>query len=171
MREAAETGDDFMVTAGVIKKAVAPWMFGGQRGKQRQRTLLIGQRFAVFERQIDEDFFDGQERPVPAFADGRHGQLQRLRIAGECPGVAAKEVARELVEHDQQRAQALRFVRPRSQSAGQRSLDDGQETRADLRIETLILAKPLATGLAVTGFAGAAEPEGQDFGRCRRVPG
>ena len=60
MGKAAETGDNFVVTAGVIKKAVAPRMFGGQRGKQRQRTLLIGQRFAVFESLIDEDLLGCQ---------------------------------------------------------------------------------------------------------------
>ena len=59
MRKAAEAGDDFVVAAGVVEVAFAAGVFGGQRGEQGERALLVGERFAVFEGQVDEEFFDG----------------------------------------------------------------------------------------------------------------
>ena len=59
MRKTAEAGDHFMMPVRVVEKAFAARVPGSQRRKQGNRALLVGQGFAVLERQVDEQFFDG----------------------------------------------------------------------------------------------------------------
>jgi len=138
----------------------------GQRREQGNRAFLVGQRLAVLERQIDEQFLDSGQVLVPPIGERRFGQSACLRVAGEGLGFAAKEVARKLVEKDQQGEQALPVVSPGRQFAGQRRIHCRQEAAADLVVEPGILAEPGAAGLAVFRLALKAEPEGENVRRA-----
>src|SRR5262249_33807977 len=76
---------------------------------------------------------------------------------------AAKHVARELIEHDQQRERARRRLLPGAETAGGGSLIDRQKALADRGVERIVLDEPLV---------GAGRlPEGDDLLGCYRRNG
>ena len=123
-------------------------------------ALLVGERFAVLERQVDELFLDGQQATVEAL---RHRMLrgrERERVCGERARRAAEHVARELVEHDDPREAVARPYD--SQSLRRAScFVERQETAANLGVERGILLEPALVRLAALGAI--AEPETQDL--------
>ncbi len=74
----------------------------------------------------------------------RVGDGERSRVAGERARRVAIDVARELVEQQDERERALRGPGPAGEGAAQRRLHRVAESRADRVVEGGILAKPLA---------------------------
>src|SRR5690348_11629359 len=107
MRKTAEAADDVVVDACPVVGVLAR-----QRTMQEQRTLLVGQVFRMFERQIEE-------RPQARFDLCIKPGLQRTPCIRARKSVgrismcaAAEHVARNLVEQDQQGQSALRILHP-----------------------------------------------------------
>ena len=81
----------------------------------------------MLEGQVDELALHAGQAAVGAAVDQGARRAQRLRVAGEGPCAAAKDVARELVEHEDACQRALRRGGPAVELAGQRALDQAAE--------------------------------------------
>jgi len=121
VREAAEALDDFEVQPRHVPIARAS---GDRRQRQQevQPALLIGQRLAVFERQVEEHPPGRRHRLVEAAGERPVGRRQRQVVAGEGARCAAEDVARHLVEQHHMSEGGLGTVFPMRQRAGDRRL-------------------------------------------------
>src|SRR5262249_7395581 len=95
--------------------------------------------------------------PVEAGGDGALGDGERLRVGREGTWAAAKHIARELIEQDEQRERTVDVLFPGGKAAGRRDFMRRQEAIADFGVEGATLGKPLV-------WAGAA-PESDDIRR------
>src|SRR5512138_2753891 len=97
----------------------------------------------MFVGQVGEPALDRREIAIGARLDEASGDGERAFVAGEHPRRVAEYVAGELVEDDDQRERRFGPVRlPVIESSGERVLDELAETRADLGVESRILAEP-----------------------------
>ena len=108
MRKTSKARDHVLVLVGIVERAIEKRLgFGirriAQRREQRHAARLHGAIFGVLQRQVAEDARHRRHGLIVPALDAFHGQRQRLCIGGKAGGLAAKHVARELVEHDQQR--------------------------------------------------------------------
>jgi hypothetical protein len=116
----------------------------------------------MLEGQIEEHPLDrGQGRVEPAI-DGGAGVPARMRVSGEGLGRAAEDVARQLIQQDDQRQGAARRRGPDVVAAGAGVAHGGGEAGAR-GVEVGGLFKPLLP--ACGGIA--LEPEIQNFGWSR----
>ncbi len=83
--------------------------------------------------------------------------MERRRIGCESVGGAAKEVARKLVEQNEESKRAFRRILPVPQFAPRRRFMGGEKARTDLRVEGLVLGVP--------ALLSSFTPEGNDV--CR----
>ena len=119
----------------------------------------------MLQRQIEEaaDVAPGR-KVVPGFQRPQ-GEHPRERIGGEGVAGIPEDVARELVQQDQQGQRSLRSLRPVIQLTARREEMRGLEPLAEPGVESLILGEPLrGPGLF---------PEGDDVGRryvCAHEP-
>ena len=153
----------------------------------------------MLERQVGELPLHRKQCLIPPSREHELRAVERHRILGKGPRVAAVEVARELVQHDHQCEQRIGLLAPALALAQRGARVQGEEAAADLLVEGGVLAKPRFARLAVSGRSRLAEPECEDFagrvfggrshwrkagsacefrfrstplrGLCRRVPG
>src|SRR5262245_10983138 len=103
VREAPEAADDVGMSPGVSRELIV-----AIAARERHAAFLIGEIFRVLERQIEELALGMRDPPVEPASDGAIGDGARDPIARVGAPVAAEHVARELVEHDDERQRALR---------------------------------------------------------------
>src|SRR5262245_3740295 len=99
---------------------------------QRQVAVLIGQRLAMLERQIEEHAIRKRVALIEAARDRLGRDLARPRVAEERLGLAAIDVAAELIEQDEQRQRAIRRGAPAIEAAHLRLVHQRTEALADL---------------------------------------
>jgi hypothetical protein len=102
MREAAEASNRLIMFARVAIVAVS----------HRKQQRLVAQGFAMHQRHGEEIELGAAATSVKSFFDSVPGQNHRLRVAGKGARGAAKHVARELIEHNDQGKQGLWRVTP-----------------------------------------------------------
>ena len=147
MREAAELADDVAMLGGVIELQAGALQVL-RRHLQRavriefHRQVLIGDGFAVLERQHDERLLDNEEA-APAAGDQFAGKGERLGVAGERLAALAVDLARKLIEHDDEgdllRTGQLRKI-PRGRA---RFIDPIPPRVADVGIDGFGRPKPI----------------------------
>jgi len=93
--EAAEPVNDVLVRQRVLCQL---WI--AQRRNEFEASGLCIGILLMLERQIEEEPLVAVERLDETFGDGRLGNGERLGVAGERTGGAAKHVAGELIEHN-----------------------------------------------------------------------
>lgn len=179
VRKAAKLLDHGLVAPGVIQGAgqeaadlgIPRFLrLRGQVFKGNHAVRLQGGVFGVFQRQVEKNprrQGDGRVL-VPAGIDALLRQGQRLGIARKGLGRAPVGVARELVEHDEQRQPAQRVLRLGLQPAGQGFEQDGTEALADFLVRGLGLGEPQALPGQGAGVARAfaAQPVFQHLGEA-----
>jgi len=108
---------------------------GIERAEQLERAALRREVLGVLEGQAHEGALRLRQDPLES-------PLDRLRRRGERPGVgresarvAAKHVARELIEHHHQRERRQRRRAPALEPAARAALPQRKETGADLGVE------------------------------------
>src|SRR5688500_431633 len=70
---------------------------------QLARPELIGERFAVLERQVKEESLDREHAPVEFPGDGVPRCLQGKPVCGKGARATAEDMARKLVQHEDER--------------------------------------------------------------------
>src|SRR5262245_6951421 len=104
--------------------------------------FLISQIFRVLERKIKEAAHFRWNLAVKTTNNGACCNGTRERIGRESPSIAAKHVARKLVEEDEQRESALRALLPIGQFSGSGRLMGFEKALPDLLVEACILVEP-----------------------------
>jgi hypothetical protein len=111
-------------------------------------------------RQVEEAALGHGELKVEAARDRAYRDLARERIGRERTGAAAKHVARELVDHDEQGEYAFGGVVP-GEGARRRCLVGREKPGADLVVERGVLGEPFVRS--------SGAPEGEHV--CNRRSG
>src|SRR5690348_15826371 len=93
------------------------------------------------QRQIEELALCGREARIPAPIYRKTGKVPRQRIPGESLGLAAMDVARELVEQDHRREERLGVVAPSGRAAAQHQVAQGAETLPDILVDCRVLGE------------------------------
>lgn len=125
------------------------------------RAVLIGQRLAVHERQVEKGSARIVHRLIPALTDRMIRHRPRTGLTGEGLGRAAKHVQRQLIEHDHQRQRPLGCLGPNVQPARLGVLPHRAKPVADLRIKVRRGPEPERPH-------GLGEPEVQHLGGMYR---
>jgi hypothetical protein len=112
-------------------------------GGQRQALVLVGQVLRVLERQQHELPHRRRHGQVPAVRRGSPRDGAGLGVGGEGVGGSAVEVARELVEQQEQRQRPLGRPGPGVELAARGAVMVRLEAFADRRIEDVVLGVPL----------------------------
>src|SRR6516225_12494851 len=107
VREAPEAADDVGMSLDVSRELIV-----AIAARERHAAFLIGEIFRVLERQIEELALGMRDPPVEPASHGAIGDGAPAPIARVGAPVAAEHVARELVEHDDERQRALRRLLP-----------------------------------------------------------
>ena len=130
-----------------------------QRLEQGEGAALRGEIFRVLERQVGEAALDGRQQPVELPRDHAARRGERRGIARKRPRRAAKHVARELIEHDDERERSERRLPPALELSARGPLPGGKEPAVDFRIEDLRLPEPGLARPAALGRIRRAEPK------------
>src|SRR5262245_35395008 len=80
--------------------------------RELHAAFLIGEIFRVLERQVEELALGMRDLPVEPAPDGAIGDGAGNPVGFISAPVAAEHVARELVEHDEERERTLRRLLP-----------------------------------------------------------
>src|ERR1700735_1908222 len=155
MREASESADHIAMLRGIAGHFLA------QRREQAHGFVLVGENFRVLEWQIYEHPLDLAKHPIDAACERGAGDLARLGIGRERLWRIAVEIARELVEQEDQCQSAVRCLRPVVERAFPGIAQSVSEARAGC-VEFGGFLEPL---LAMTGGI-TREPEIQHFAGC-----
>src|SRR5262249_53106490 len=113
------------------------------------------------ERHVEEALLGRLVGFVESVRDRVLRNSERLFVRGEGALAAAEQVARELVEEDEERIGALRRVLPIGQFPGGGGFMGRQEALPDLGVQGVVLGEPFLR-------AGSA-PEGDDVGGARQT--
>src|SRR5262249_9032320 len=138
VRESAEATDDVGMSLGVFRElgvAVA--------ARERDAAFLIGEIFRVLERQIEELALGVRDGSVELALDGAIGDGAGNSIGLVGARVAAEHVARELVEHDDERERTLRRLLPGRELAVAAGLPEAKKAPRELGVEGRVLLEPL----------------------------
>src|SRR5262252_8974528 len=98
VRESAEATDDVGMLLGVFRELIA-----ALAARERDAAVLIGEIFPRLERDTEELEFGVRALPVDPALDSAIGDGAGNRIGLVSARVDAEHVARELVEHDDER--------------------------------------------------------------------
>src|SRR5688572_21694832 len=115
MREPAELADDRVMLA---RPTVG--ICTGQRLMQAHRDLLVLEILGMLEGQVEKETQQRIDLRVVLGGDGLPREIARERIGGVSVRRAAEDVARNLVEQQQQRERTVRRVHPRVERAQRR---------------------------------------------------
>lgn len=137
MRKAPEAGDDVAVTNGVIERDRIP-----ERAEQGDGAVLILATFGMLERKVKERSLDRPKRMVEASVERPPRDGERLRVARESASSAAVDVARKLIENDDERKRAARAIFPCDQVSGGRFRVKGCETARHDSVERRVAPEP-----------------------------
>src|SRR5262245_44788016 len=168
MREAAEARDDVVMALRPLREAGERGLVALELREQPQRLALHREVLGVLERQVDELALHAGEPAVATAGHQRARRRERASVARERARGAAKDVARELVEHDDLRQRADWHRGPVFELAREGALDQRTEASAALGVERRILDEPLVARRAVQRIVGRAEPE-VEHRSCLRV--
>ena len=146
MGEAAETLNDVEMALGVVGEVLEQGaLIGGhfvdQTAHQVDALDLVVQMFGMLKWQIEEHPFQRPQRLVHAERDPTLGPVQRQSVMVEGAAVVAEEVARKLVDQQDQGESLQWIVRPRQQFAIQGPLAQRGEAVPDVSIGFGIRAK------------------------------
>ena len=103
VREPPEAADDVGMSLGVSRELIV-----AIAARERHAAFLIGEIFRVLEWQIEELALDMRDLSVEPATDGAIGDGAGNTVGLVGAPVAAEHVARELVEHDDERERTLR---------------------------------------------------------------
>ena len=131
--------------------------------RERDAAFLIGEIFRVLEGQIEELTLDMRDLSVEPASDGAIGDGAGDTVGLVGAPVAAEHVARELVEHDDERERTLRRLLPGRELAVAAGLPQARKALRDLGVEGRVLLEPLVG-------AGRA-PECEDLHGADRLGG
>lgn len=176
VRVAAEAGYDVVVLTGEVEVGGEEVDGGGGGGVdaggeglvEGEGAVLVGEGFAVFEGEVGEDAFDGEQGLRGAGVYASFGMGEGDGVVGEGEGGVAVDVAGELVGGDDEGEQAAGGGGPGSKGAGGGGFDGGGEAGGDVGVGGEGFAPPQG-GLGVgdggggASGVGGAEPVGEDF--------
>jgi hypothetical protein len=111
VRKATEAGNDLVMMARRLDKRRVVRLFR-QSGIEAHCRLLIGEALAMLERQINEAAPNRRDRTIVASGDGPSGGFQGRCVGGVSSGRMAEEIARQLVQQQDQSEAGLRRVPP-----------------------------------------------------------
>src|SRR6516164_8558446 len=103
VRKPSETTDDVGMLLGAFRELIV-----AVAARERDAAFLIGEIFRVLEWQIEELALDMRDLSVEPASDGAIGDGAGDTVGLVGARVAAEHVARELVEHDDERERTLR---------------------------------------------------------------
>ena len=159
MGESPEARDDVAMLdrVGIIGRA------RHGRLEEAHRKLLILKTLGMHEGKVEEGApRDGADK-IEAAAQSLGRDKPRIRIAGEGARVAAKEIARKLVENEEEGERAVGARAPMFKKARRRRGVMGAEASRDIRVEGRSAAEPFPRSRL-------DEPEADDSaGRMRRA--
>jgi len=171
MREPAEAGDDVVVALGVVEKTL---VILAPRGRDCaaeapegfDRQALQRDVLGVLERQVEERAGGRDEAAVERRGDAVGGETLRRRVLREGRAAIPVNVARELIEHDDEREPAARVLCPvRLELAAGSALVKRSEALAYRGVVPAAVAEPHLALRGIQRAVGAAraEPEVQYF--------
>src|ERR1700750_312745 len=134
MREPPEATDDVGMALGVFRELIV-----AVAARERDAAFLIGDVFRVLERQIKELALGMGDLSVEPASDGAIGAGAGNPVGLVGAPVAAEHIARELVEHDNERERALRRRLPGRELAVAAGLPEAGKARRDLGVEGRVL--------------------------------
>src|SRR5712691_4320123 len=138
LRKPPEATDDVGVSLGVFGEFIV-----AVAAREREAAFLIGEIFRVLEWQIEELALDMRDLSVEPASDGAIGDGAGNPVGRVGAPVAAEHVARELVEHDDERERTLRRLLPGRELAVATGLPEARKARRDLGVEDRVLLVPL----------------------------
>ena len=106
------------------------------------RSFLIGAAFRVAEGEIEEELQIWRSLEIVTRVDGGPGNPERQRVGLVHARCAAKGIARELIEENEQRQRLFRRRRPLKKFAARSRLVGSEEAFAKRAIEFGVLGKP-----------------------------
>jgi hypothetical protein len=138
MRKSSEPADDIGMISGVFQVLRI-----ASAREQLDAALLIGQVFGMHQRHIEKGAQRGIDAGIESAFDCADGDVAGLHVGGVDAAIAAEDVARKLVQHDDERQRTVVAGLPRSELAVFSGLPEIEETPANLRVEGLIGGEPL----------------------------
>src|SRR5215467_6524517 len=138
VREPPEATDDVGMSLGVFRELIV-----AVTARERDAAFLIGEVFRVLEREIEELAFGVRDLPVEPALDSAIGDGAGNSIGLVGARVAAEHVARELVEHDDERERTLRRLLPGRKLAVAAGVPEARKARRDIGVEGCVLLEPL----------------------------
>ena len=120
----------------------------------------------MLEGQVSKHPLHRRHGLVPARFQHLPGKRERRCISCKRARRAAKQVARKLIEQNQQRERPRWRLRPIGIASGERRFDIEEESFANLRIEGRVLAEPDGTRPTPVSVGFVTEPESQNGIDC-----
>src|SRR6266536_3435537 len=137
VRKTPEPANDVGVHLGVF------FAFGiAGLAAERDTAFLVGEALRMHQRQMEEAPLRRFKQPVGALRDRLLGNRARLGVARERARVAPEQIARKLIEQDEERQRAVRRRLPVVEPAGCRGLIGRKKPGADLGVEGLFALEP-----------------------------
>jgi hypothetical protein len=121
---------------------------GNERGPSGEAHV-----FGMVKRHRQKASFEPVELPVESLVERFEAELESASVAVPGLFVSAEGVARELVEHEDERESSARRRRPRIELAPERCFDGREKARMDLVVEGRSAGEPAAGVRDGTGFA------------------
>src|SRR3984893_16753424 len=122
---------------------IARKFFFAVAARQLKAVLLVGQIFRMHERQIEKFALRMRDFPIKAASERALGHGARHGVAVVAAPLPAEHVARELIEHDNERQCRFRRFFPGPELAACGSFPDRKKARRDFLIERRVLLEPL----------------------------
>ena len=136
--------------------------------EERDRTLLIGETLAVRERQVDEAAAHWWKLAIEAARDGVPRRAPRRRVAHIGARRIAEEIARELVEQENEGEISIARGQPVVVCPRRGALVIGEEAAAGA-VEFRVAPEPEGAFAVVLRRAGRAKPEFEEHADPRRL--
>jgi hypothetical protein len=156
MREPSEAADDVGMVFGIARELIVAVAV-----RELHAALLIGPILRVHERQIEELTLRPGDLLIEAARKRTIGRAPGRRVGRIGARLAAEHIARELIEHDDERERALRRLLPWREPTFGGSAPEAGKARGDLGIEGRVFLEPFVR-------AGRA-PEGKHVRRSDRL--
>jgi hypothetical protein len=162
----SETGDHLAVAASEVGEP-RELRFSVPPSEQAQALVLVREAFTMLERQIKEGRRGRRNLPIETVGYRAPRSGTREVIGRERPRSIAKHVPRKLVEQNHEGQASERVVPPAFQLAANRLLEDLDEPRAHVDIESRCLREPALLEFRRNRSQVISKPETQDFAEAR----